>query len=127
MANPAFGTFAGALLLALTMHNACGKDIGTVFFSPAERAAMVAARQGIAQTAIFSVSGIVRRSNGKSVVWVNGRAVNETPQDPIIPTLKVSRDHVEIEEQAIKVGESLDILSGQRILRLPRQSVQVKP
>lgn len=127
MANRTFGTLGIALLLALVMNDACGDSIGTVFFSPAERATLVAARQGIAQTAIFNVSGIVRRANGKSVVWVNGRAVNEMPQDVIIPTLKISRDHVEIENRSIKVGESLDVLSGQRILPLPPQSVQVKP
>jgi hypothetical protein len=32
-----------------------------------------------------------------------------------------------IEGKAIKVGESLDILSGQRVLRLPEKAVQVKP
>lgn len=127
MSNHKLELIGSAILLTLLTGKASGHDIGTVFYSTAERAALVAARQGVAQTAIFSVSGIIRRSNGKSVVWINGRAVNETPQDEIIPTLKISRDHVEIEEKPIKVGESLDVISGQRILRLPEQSVQVKP
>ncbi|MDD2721763.1 MAG: hypothetical protein PHH47_10710 [Gallionella sp.] len=127
MANKPFEVISGVILLALMMNNASGNAIGTVFFSPAERAALVAARQGITQTAIYSVNGIIRRAGGKSVVWVNGRAVNESPQDEIIPTLKISRDHVEIEDKPIKVGESLDVISGQRILRLPEKAVQVKP
>ena len=104
---------------------ACAID--TVFFSPAERASVVAARAGIAQTAIYTVSGILQRGNGKSVVWVNGRAVPEAPRDEIIPTLSISRDHVRIEDKPIKVGESLDILSGQRILPLPENAVRTKP
>ncbi|MDX8378649.1 MAG: hypothetical protein R8K48_01175 [Gallionella sp.] len=112
------------ILLSTTAH---AYAIGTLFYSPTERAALVAARSGITQTAIYSVSGIVQRGAGKSVVWLNGRAVPAIPQDAIIPSLIIGRDHVLVEGKAIKVGESLDIISGQRILRLPEKSVQVKP
>ena len=113
------------IVLMLLNGSACA--IGTVFFSPAERTSVVAARAGIAQTALYTVSGILQRSNGKSVVWVNGRAVTEMPRDEIIPTLSISRDHVRIEDKPIKVGESLDILSGQRVLPLPENAVRTKP
>lgn len=113
--------------LMLFSSAALAYEIGTVFYSPAERAALVAARSGIAQTAIYTVSGIIQRGAGKSVVWINGRAVPAVPQDEAIPTLKIARDHVMVEGKPIKVGESLDILSGQRILRLPENAVQVKP
>lgn len=112
------------LLFSSTAH---AYTIDTVFYSNAERATLVAARSGITQTAVYSVTGIIRRGMGKSVAWVNGRAVTETPQDPIIPTLVIGRDHVVVEGKPIKVGESLDILSGQRVLRLPEKSVRVKP
>lgn len=113
--------------LMLFSSAAFAYEIGTVFYSPAERSALVAARSGIAQTAIYTVSGIIQRGAGKSVVWINGRAVPAVPQDAAIPTLKIARDHVMVEGKPIKVGESLDILSGQRILRLPENAVQVKP
>ncbi len=112
--------------LMLVSNAALAYPIGTLFYSPTERAALVAARSGIAQTAIYTVTGITYRGAGKSVAWINGRAVNEVPQDAAIPTLVIARDHVLIEGKAIKVGESLDIISGQRVLRLPENAVQVK-
>lgn len=115
------------ITLILLSSAAYAYPIGTLFYSPSERAALVAARNGIAQTAIYTVSGIIQRGAGKSVVWINGRAVPAVPQDAIIPTLVIDRDHVMVEGKPIKVGESLDILSGQRILRLPENAVQVKP
>ena len=102
-------------------------SIGTVFYSPAERTALVAARSGIAQSAVYSLSGITRRDTGKSVAWINGRAVTQVPADPGIPTLVIERDHILIENKVIKVGETLDIISGQRTLRLPEQAVRIKP
>ena len=102
-------------------------DIGTLFYSPAERVALVAARNGIAQTAAYTVNGIIQREQKKSAVWINGRAIPQMPPDPAIPTLVIHRDHVLIEEKPIKVGETLNIISGQRVLRLPENAVQVKP
>lgn len=112
------------LLFCGTAH---ANSIGTVFYSPAERAALVAARSGIAQTAIYTVNGITYRGAGNSVAWINGRAATEVPHDTVIPTLVIMRDHVLIEGKPIKVGETLDIISGQRGLRLPETAVQVKP
>ncbi len=109
------------------ISSAHAHPIGTVFYTPAERAALVAARSGIAQSAVYTLSGITERDAGKSVAWINGRAVTQRPQDAAIPTLIIKRDHVLIENKAIKVGETLDIISGQRVLRLPEQAVQVKP
>lgn len=107
--------------------NVNATSIGTVFYSPAERAALVAARSGITQSAVYTVNGIIRRGAGKSAVWINGRAITEVPVDAAIPTLTIARDHVLIEGKPIKVGETLDIISGQRVLRLPEQAVRVKP
>lgn len=119
------------LLVITILLFACGTvhadTIGTVFYSPAERGALLAARSGIAQTAIYTVNGIIERGAGKSAVWINGRAITEVPPDPVITTLVIKRDHVLIEKKPIKVGESLDINSGQRTLRLPENAVQVRP
>ncbi len=102
-------------------------NIGTVFYSTAERAELVAARNGIAQTNAFTINGIVQRAQGKSAVWINGRAIPELPADPVISTLQIHRDHVLIEKHPIKVGETLDIISGQRVLPIPENAVRVKP
>ena len=101
--------------------------IGTVFYSPAERAALVAARSGATQSVVYTLNGITQRGAGKSVAWINGRAVTQVPQDAAIPSLVIARDHILIEGKPIKVGETLDIISGQRTLRLPEQAVRVKP
>lgn len=116
--------FIGLLLSGGTAY---AYTIGTVFYSNTERSALVAARSGITQSAVYTLTGITRRGAGKSVAWINGRAVTETPQDPIIPTLVIARDHILIEGKPIKVGETLDIISGQRVLRLPEKAVRVKP
>jgi hypothetical protein len=113
--------------LLLQSSTAHANSIGTVFYSPAERTALVAARSGIAQSAVYTLSGITRRGAGKSVAWINGRAVTQVPPDPGIPTLVIERDHILIENKVIKVGETLDIISGQRSLRLPEQAVRIKP
>ncbi len=116
------------VLICLLLGNvAQAQTLGTVFFSPAERIALIAARSGISQTATYTLNGITLRKEGKSVAWINGRAVTQIPPDPIIPTLVILRDHVLIEGKVIKVGETLDINSGQRTLRLPEKAVQVKP
>lgn len=115
------------LITSLLSGLAHAETIGTVFYSPAERGALVAARSGIAQSAIFTVNGIIQRGSKRSAAWINGRAVIEEPHDAAIPTLIIKRDHVLIEEKPIKVGETLDILSGQRGLRLPEDAVRVKP
>lgn len=106
---------------------ALASQIGTVFYSPAERAALVAARSGVTQSAVYTLNGITLRDAGKSVAWINGRAVTAVPKDAAIPSLVINRDHVLIEGKVIKVGETLDIISGQRLLRLPEKAVQVKP
>ena len=110
--------------LMLFAGEAGAYTIGTLFYSPAERAELVAARSGIAQSAVYTLNGITRRGAGKSVAWINGRAV--TAPDPVIPSLVIASDHVLIEGKPIKVGETLNINSGQRGLRLPENAVQVK-
>ncbi|MDD4928603.1 MAG: hypothetical protein PHP85_04920 [Gallionella sp.] len=113
--------------LLLFCSTAGASTIGTVFYSPAERGALVAARNGISQSTVYTLSGIIQRGAGKSAAWINGRAVTQVPPDPVIPSLVIGRDHVKIEDKILKVGESIDINSGQRILRLPEKSVRVKP
>ena len=122
-------TMIKLLLINILIFCSCAQaeTLGTLFYSPAERAALVAARSGIAQTAIYTLNGITLRAAGKSVAWINGRAVTQVPPDPVIPTLVIHPDHVLIEGKVIKVGESLDINSGQRTLRLPEKAVRVKP
>src|SRR5450759_161559 len=83
--------------LLLVSGAAQANTIGTVFFSPAERAALVAARSGATQSVVYTLNGITQRGAGKSVAWINGRAVTQVPQDAAIPSLVIARDHILIE------------------------------
>jgi hypothetical protein len=51
--------------LMLVSGSVFAHAIGTLFYSPSERAALVAARSGIAQTAIYTVTGITYREAGQ--------------------------------------------------------------
>lgn len=141
------GIFLLMLLSAIEVL-AGEQQLGTVFYSAAEREALVARRHGrseknaLAQdenfeqgkggeeapkTLPFAVSGIVSRSDGKSVVWLNGKPVAENTNDASLPSLRLSSDHVVIDGKSVKVGETLDIISGERLSPLPLGAVKVLP
>jgi hypothetical protein len=70
-----------ALLLAGAVASAAEPPpLGRVFFAPAERSALDAARDGTAVapatpgTGTVTVDGVIHRSTGADVVWVNGSA-----------------------------------------------------
>lgn len=138
----------GAILLLLCCSDllAADRPLGTVFYSPEERAALVAARhadttntgqgQGASndkdreespKSLPYAVSGIVKRGGGKSVVWLNGQPVAETKLNASLPSFHLSSDHVVIDGKAVKVGETLDAVSGKRLSPLPVGAVKVKP
>ncbi len=73
-----------SLLLALGAH-AQAADIGTLFYSPEQRAKMDRLRRGEPVTEIAqatgaaprrpAVTGYVQRSDGRNTVWIDGRPV----------------------------------------------------
>jgi hypothetical protein len=72
-----------AALLAFAAPAALGVDFGTLFTSAEERARLDRLRRGepeasratTAQSADPSVTGYVRRSDGRNTVWIDGRPV----------------------------------------------------
>lgn len=139
------------LLLAGRWALAAERPLGTVFFSPQERAALVTGRQPPTtevkgaeevkkapepgkkgakapppQSRPFTVSGIVSRKGGKSVIWLNGQPVSEAQPDPRVPPLQLSTDHALIDGKSVKVGETVDIISGKRGSSLPEGAVKVE-
>ena len=74
-------SLAAALLLALGAAQA--EDLGTLFFSPAERDQLDRARRGEAVAPVdgeplareHSVTGFVQGSDGRGTVWIDGRPV----------------------------------------------------
>lgn len=140
------------LLLSFGEVLAADSPLGTAFFSPKERVALVARRNGATEEMIVaaekkleqgkggsgenggteapkslpvSVSGIVSRSGGKSVVWLNGQPVAETKPDTSLPSFRLSRDHAVIDGKAVKVGETVDTVSGEHLSPLPKGAVKV--
>ena len=92
--------------------------LGTLFYSAAERAAIVRARQdepdAPASSSQITVNGVVKRHGGPSTAWVNGRAVVEGQPVPPATRLGVTARGVTLDGAAVRVGESLDMSTRER-------------
>lgn len=111
-----------AILLGLAA-SASAEQIGRLFFSPDERAMLEQQRQkgGVAHTAAkrITLTGLVKRSSGKTTIWINQipQNENESPQGiaiagkasapQAVPLLLPSGKRVEI-----KAGQTYDTASG---------------
>jgi hypothetical protein len=92
-------------------------SLGTLFYSAPERAAIARARFGQEDeesSAIVRVTGIVKRNRGKSTAWINGQAVPEGQSQAPAVTTTISTSGVVVDGQRVRVGEALDIHTGQR-------------
>ncbi len=91
--------------------------LGTLFYSPDERAAIVQARSGekTAETASgLAVTGLVKRATGKGTVWVNGQSVPEGQAVPPAAAPTIRHDGVVIDGSRVRVGETLNPRTGER-------------
>ncbi len=78
------------LLCAAAAGGAAAQELGRLFFTPEQRAALDARRKARVpdkpaatpqvESPVTRVNGIVQRAGGKSTVWVNGEAIPESPQ-----------------------------------------------
>ncbi len=126
------------LVLASTAcapHGALAADgLGRLFFAPAQRAQLDVARaqrdRRGAQTTeveqpapqgpdVVTYSGVVRRNDGKSTVWVNGKPITERTRDSDVNVLGVRRDgtvSVAVPQAdrsaSLRVGQSMEVTSG---------------
>jgi hypothetical protein len=76
-----------ALATSLVAAGAGAQELGRLFFTPEQRAALDARRKARvpdkpaatpqAESPITRINGAVQRSGGKSTVWVNGEAIPE--------------------------------------------------
>jgi hypothetical protein len=95
--------------------------LGTLFYRPAERTALVAARSS-SETGLppnappnqLQLDGLVRRPRGKSTVWFNGQPVAEGQSIALSHPYTLSRQEVQVASQSLRVGETLDLASGLR-------------
>jgi hypothetical protein len=132
--SAAFGrTLALSLLLlpATAGAQTSQERLGTLFYSPAERAAIVVARRGETPGTInsgtsVSVTGLVKRGGQKSTAWINGQTVAEGQAVPAAGVPVISAKIVAIDGRPVRVRETLDLESGARTDALPQGAVSVR-
>ena len=131
-----------ALVLLLVAPQAAAQQLGRLFFTPEQRDALDARRRArlpdkpaaLAPSPTTRIDGSVRRSSGRSTVFVDGEALPENAQpeglqlrrgaDPSRITVIVGEDGRRIE---MRVGETLDRATGEVKDVLGGGEVKVKP
>ncbi|MBI4191566.1 MAG: hypothetical protein HY525_13635 [Betaproteobacteria bacterium] len=125
-----------AIILMLCAGPLAAADLGRMFFTPAQRATLDNARKQNIRIEIgsdneqaaapapapvpqnISVNGLVRRSDDKSTVWLNNRAVSEphTGGINVSPGKNDNRVKLSMPESGrsidLKVGQTVEIVSG---------------
>lgn len=121
------------LLMAATAPAFGAEPLGRLFFTPAERAQLDQARlqkerPPVAKAAeapapappapqILTYSGVIRRSDGKAVLWLNDRPVDEKDASGLAVAGRIRDDGsvtVRVPGRTIdlKVGQSVELTSG---------------
>ena len=111
--------------------SAQAQELGRLFFTPDQRAALDARRKArvpdkpaavpVTESPVTRVNGAVQRGGGKSTVWVNGEMIPENPQadSPRVLPRGPGPGRVSIpagegpRRYDLRVGESLDRGSGE--------------
>jgi len=99
--------------------------LGTLLYSPAERAAIERARLGLAKDIDtgsapqvlrqVTFNGIVKRQGDKNTVWLNGQPLPDGETVPPIKTLRATRNGIKLDGQPVRVGETLDLDTKARV------------
>ena len=114
------------------------QPLGRLFFTPAERAALDASRgqkqvprklvsdkalEAPPTPQIITFDGLVRRSDGKSTVWLNHRALTE--RDMLADRRVVGHIRADgaLTLQVPQTGASVDLKVGQRVELLPGRNI----
>lgn len=111
---------ASLATLGVSSHAATSPndELGTLFYSPAERIAITRARVEGAESGPQSnqmvVSGVVKRQHAKSTAWINGKAVNDGKSVQSIRRVRITDKGVTLDGNPVRVGEKLELTTGQR-------------
>jgi hypothetical protein len=124
--------FALALALAPPLSSAA-EPLGRLFYTPAQRAQLDAARGQKGRAAVgvepdqpsplpevVTYDGVVRRSDGKTTIWLNNRAINDGKVQSGAPVTSRLRPDGSVNlgiaqsdrSVNLKVGQSIEIVSG---------------
>jgi len=124
-----------AVVLACQMSLAAAADqtLGRLFFTPEQRAQLDSARRNRAQRPVIEAaadeappaarvtySGMVKRSDGRSTIWINNRPVHErAPGEAGAPRARVDEEgaaSITLPQQQrsirLKVGQTAELASG---------------
>ena len=104
---------ASALLVAAACAQAMASEpaLGTLFYSPAERAAVLRERRGTvadAPATSLNLSGVVKRARGKSTAWINRQPLPEGQLAPGSRSTRNCATGVSVDGSRLRVGETLD-------------------
>jgi hypothetical protein len=117
------------LALALAAPVAPAQELGRLFFTPEQRASLDARRKArvpdkpaaaVVASPVTRVDGYVKRSGGRSTVFINGDAVSEgAPEAPRIDTASTPSGSVSVtvgeggSRARLRPGETLDRGNGE--------------
>lgn len=138
---------ACALLQSLAGWSYAAEPLGRLFFTPAQRAQLDTARSQKSRAMLpsdteaaplpetITYSGMVRRNDGKSTVWLNNRAINDRQPTEGVPAVGSVRPDGRIileppqggPRTELKVGQSLEIVSGTIEEPYARRTTAPKP
>jgi len=118
-------------IIVAGVQGAQAQELGRLFFTPEQRAALDARRKArvpdkpsaapVTELPITRVDGAVLRSGGKSTVWVDGEMIPEgaqpggarvAPRGPKSGRVSIPADEG-AQRHELRVGESLDRSSGE--------------
>lgn len=132
---------AGLLALMLVSSLAHAEPLGRLFFTPERRALLERQRQldiqektaeTVELVANVHVNGMVRRSGGKSTVWINGRPqlTNEASGGVTVRPSRRDQEQVEIsvgEETpaSLRIGETLNRATQEKTSGLAGGQLQI--
>ena len=118
-----------ALLMAIFLGTAQAQELGRLFFTPEQRAALDARRKArmpdkpaaaAVATPVTRLDGYVKRSGGPPTVWINGESVpDNAPEAPRIDSSRGPSGSVSISvgeaggRVRLQPGEALDRGNGE--------------
>jgi hypothetical protein len=89
---------------------ACAQELGRLFFTPEQRQTLDARRKArvpdkpaaaVQASPTMRLDGYVKRSDGRSTVWVNGESTDDSPR---LPAASDGRVGVSVGETGARVG-----------------------
>lgn len=114
------GVMLAGWAAASEVSNPPAEHLGTLFYSAAERSALVRARKGQTDTVsapvsnLMTLNGVVKRKSGNSTAWINGQAVKDGQSVPPANRLATTERGVTLDGKPVHVGETLDLTTLQR-------------